>query len=81
VILHLALLLTFQLTGAVISRVFALPLPGPVIGMALLTQPAIAATVGWLAFGELLAPLDVVGMVLVGTVLVLARAGRPGRVR
>jgi|TARA_Y100000815_G_C13347140_1_gene502507 putative effector of murein hydrolase LrgA (UPF0299 family) len=36
VILHLALLLTFQLTGAVISRVFALPLPGPVIGMALL---------------------------------------------
>ena len=47
----------------------------------LLTQPAIAATVGWLAFGELLAPLDVVGMVLVGTALVLARAGRPGRVR
>ena len=44
-----------------------------VIGMALLTQPAIAATVGWFAFGEVLVPLDIVGMVLVALALVLAR--------
>ena len=56
--------------------------PPLVIGMALLTQPAIAATVGWLAFGELLEPLDIFGMVLVGAALVLARApGKAGRVR
>lgn len=44
-----------------------------VIGLALLTQPAIAATIGWLAFGETLAPMDVLGMVLVGAALVLAK--------
>lgn len=53
-----------------------------IIGMALLTQPAVAALVGWLAFGEMLVPLDILGMVLVGAALVLARApGKVGRVR
>ncbi|HBQ92070.1 MAG TPA: EamA family transporter, partial [Erythrobacter sp.] len=55
--------------------------PPLIIGMALLTQPALAALVGWLVFGETLVPLDVVGMVLVGTALVLARAKRKPRVR
>jgi len=45
-----------------------------VIGLALLTQPAVAVLVGWLAFGEVLAPLDFVGMGLVGAGLVLARS-------
>ncbi|QYJ07873.1 DMT family transporter [Qipengyuania flava] len=53
--------------------------PPLIIGMALLTQPAIAALVGWLVFGELLVPLDILGMALVGAALVLARA--PGRSR
>ncbi|UVI40309.1 DMT family transporter [Qipengyuania spongiae] len=44
-----------------------------VVGLALLTQPAIAATIGWLAFGESLAPMDVAGMVLIGAALVLAK--------
>jgi holin-like protein len=35
-ILHLATLLFYQLVGEVISRALNLPLPGPVIGMALL---------------------------------------------
>lgn len=35
-ILHLTVLLAFQLAGEVIARGAALPLPGPVIGMALL---------------------------------------------
>ena len=53
--------------------------PALIIGLALLTQPAIAATIGWLAFGEVLAPLDVLGMVLVGLALVLARISARAR--
>ncbi|MEZ5680418.1 MAG: DMT family transporter [Erythrobacter sp.] len=48
--------------------------PPLIIGMALLTQPAIAAVVGWLAFREVLEPLDMLGMALVAAALVLARA-------
>ncbi|MFM5917033.1 MAG: DMT family transporter [Novosphingobium sp.] len=45
-----------------------------VVGLALLSQPAVAVVVGWLAFGEVLAPLDFLGMALVGAGLVLARS-------
>ena len=45
-----------------------------VVGLALLTQPAIAVMVGWLVFGEALAPLDFAGMALVGLGLVMARS-------
>ena len=45
------------------------------IGLALLTQPAIAATIGWLAFGEVLTPGDIVGMVLLAGALAIAKAG------
>jgi drug/metabolite transporter (DMT)-like permease len=48
-----------------------------VIGLALLSQPVIAALTGWLAFGETLAPLDVVGAALVGLALVLVRQPPP----
>ena len=59
--------------------VFALKHFSPlVIGMALLTQPAIAAATGWLAFGEVLEPPDFLGMALVGAALVLVRARKPG---
>ncbi|WP_093066883.1 DMT family transporter [Sphingomonas sp. OV641] len=44
-----------------------------VIGLALLTQPVVAATVGWLAYGEALGAADFVGAVLVATALVLVR--------
>lgn len=58
--------------------VYSLKLFSPlVIGIALLTQPAVAAMIGWLAFGEWLVPLDVVGIVLVGSALVLARVTAP----
>lgn len=43
------------------------------IGLALLTQPAIAALAGWLAFGETLGAFDIAGMVLVGASLAFAR--------
>ena len=52
-----------------------------IIGLALLTQPAIAAAVGWFAFGETLGTLDIVGMVLVGAALLLARTAKANPAR
>ncbi|MXP41831.1 EamA family transporter [Altererythrobacter soli] len=46
------------------------------IGLALLSQPAIAALAGWLAFGETLGAIDVAGMLLLGMALVIARVAR-----
>lgn len=67
------LFITSQLVGQGLL-VFAMRHFTPlVIGLALLTQPAIAALCGWLAFGEVLVPLDIVGMVLLGSALVLSR--------
>jgi drug/metabolite transporter (DMT)-like permease len=43
------------------------------IGLALLTQPAIAALAGWLAFGETLGAIDILGMALLAAALVIAR--------
>ncbi|WP_114520677.1 DMT family transporter [Altererythrobacter sp. ZODW24] len=53
--------------------------PPLIIGMALLTQPAIAALVGWLRFGEALGPFDMLGMALVAGALVIARGKRAER--
>ncbi|MEE4337552.1 DMT family transporter [Erythrobacter sp.] len=47
--------------------------PPLVIGLALLTQPAIAALVGYTMFGEVLTALDVFGMLLLGSALAAAR--------
>ena len=44
-----------------------------VIGLSLLTQPIVAALTGWLMFGEMLGPLDLVGAALVALALVLVR--------
>lgn len=51
--------------------------PPLIIGMALLTQPALAALVGWLAFDEVLALPDMLGMAMVAAALVLARSAEP----
>lgn len=48
--------------------------PPLVVGLALLTQPAVASLYGWLAFGEVLSGLDIAGMVLVGAALAVSRA-------
>ncbi len=50
--------------------------PPLIIGLALLTQPAVAALIGYSVFGEVLTPLDLLGMVLVGSALVIARMKR-----
>jgi drug/metabolite transporter (DMT)-like permease len=55
--------------------VFALRyFPPLVVGLALLTQPAVASIYGWLAFGEVLSGIDIVGMMLVGAALAVSRA-------
>lgn len=48
-----------------------------VVGIALLTQPIVAGTVGWIAYGERLGVPDFIGAVLVAIALVLLRAGGP----
>ena len=59
-----------------------LSVAGDRLGPQVLTAlAALAALVGWLAFGEALVPLDVLGMVLVGTALVMARTRRQPRLR
>jgi drug/metabolite transporter (DMT)-like permease len=49
-----------------------------VVGLALLTQPAISAFVGWSAYGETLSPADWLGAVAIGTALVLVRLPERG---
>jgi drug/metabolite transporter (DMT)-like permease len=58
----------------------ALPhLPPLVIGLALLIQPAISATVAWLAFHESLTILDMIGGFMVMAALVLVRLSDQGQ--
>ena len=49
-----------------------------VIGLTLLTQPAISALVGWLAYGETLSPLDWIGAAAIAAALVLVRLPQKG---
>src|SRR5438045_977020 len=48
-------------------------LPPLVVGLTLLTQPAISALVGWLAYGETLKPIDWLGAAAIAAALVLVR--------
>ena len=48
-------------------------LPPLVVGLALLTQPAISAAIGWLAYRERLSAADLVGAVGIAAALVLVR--------
>jgi drug/metabolite transporter (DMT)-like permease len=53
-------------------------LPPLVVGLALLTQPAVAATVGWLAYGEGLSMTDLAGAAAIAAALVLVRMPERG---
>jgi drug/metabolite transporter (DMT)-like permease len=52
--------------------------PPLIVGLALLTQPAISAFVGWSAYGETLSPVDWLGAASIGTALVLVRLPERG---
>lgn len=73
----IALALGSQVIGQGLM-VYALGRMSPlIIGLALLTQPVVAALTGWLVFSETLGGLDIVGAVLVGLALVLVRQPEP----
>ncbi|OBV11274.1 DMT family transporter [Erythrobacter dokdonensis] len=70
----LGLFILSQLVGQGLM-VYSLKYFSPlVVGLALLTQPAVASIYGWLVFGEVLSRLDILGMVLVGAALAVSRA-------
>jgi drug/metabolite transporter (DMT)-like permease len=70
----LVLFITSQLIGQGLLVYSLAHFPPLVIGLALLTQPAIAAGIGYAVFGEVLSALDIAGMVLLGSALLIARA-------
>jgi drug/metabolite transporter (DMT)-like permease len=76
-------LFTLALGSQVVGQgllVYALRHFGPlIIGLALLTQPAVGVLSGWFAFGETLSMADALGMALVSASLVLARLGQSAR--
>jgi drug/metabolite transporter (DMT)-like permease len=53
-------------------------LPPVVVGLSLLCQPIVAATIGWIGYGEALTLPDFVGAALIAAALVLVRR-RPAR--
>ncbi len=68
------LFVTSQLIGQGLLVFSLRHFPPLIIGLALLTQPAVAAVIGYVRFGEVLLPLDIVGMALVGAALVFAKS-------
>ena len=52
--------------------------PPLIVGLVLLTQPAISGLVGWLVYGETLGPLDWIGAAAIAAALVLVRLPQRG---
>ena len=75
-------LLIFALSSQVLGQgllVYSIGiLPPLVVGLALLTQPAISAAVGWLVYGETLSATDIFGAVAIAAALVLVRLPERG---
>jgi drug/metabolite transporter (DMT)-like permease len=75
-------LLIFAISSQVIGQgllVYSIgTLPPLVVGLALLTHPAVAATVGWLAYGEGLSMTDLAGAAAIAAALVLVRMPERG---
>ncbi|KEO90218.1 permease [Erythrobacter longus] len=72
----IVLFVTSQLIGQGLLVYSLGHFPPLIIGLALLTQPAIAAVIGYFVFDEVLSALDVVGMLLLGSALVVARVAQ-----
>jgi len=52
--------------------------PPLIVGLVLLTQPAISGLVGWVVYGETLSPLDWIGAAAIAAALVLVRLPQRG---
>ena len=77
---HWGALIGLALASQVLGQglmIYALGKLSPlVVGIALLVQPMVAATIGWIVYDERQGLPDVVGAVLVAAALVLVRRGR-----
>lgn len=75
-------LIIFALSSQVIGQgllVYSIgTLPPLVVGLALLTQPVISATIGWFAYGESLSSADVLGAIGIAAALVIVRLPERG---
>jgi drug/metabolite transporter (DMT)-like permease len=75
-------LLIFALSSQVIGQgllVYSIgTLPPLVVGLALLTQPAISAAIGWIAYRETLSVRDAVGALAIAAALVIVRLPERG---
>jgi len=75
-------LIIFALSSQVIGQgllVYSIgTLPPLVVGLALLTQPAISAAIGWFAYGEGLSATDAIGVIAIAAALVLVRMPERG---
>jgi drug/metabolite transporter (DMT)-like permease len=75
-------LLIFALSSQVVGQgllVYSIgTLPPLVVGLALLTQPAVSAAIGWIVYGETLSATDVVGAIAIAAALVLVRLPERG---
>ena len=75
-------LVIFALSSQVIGQgllVYSIGVfPPLVVGLALLTQPAVSAAIGWFAYGETLSAADWVGAFAIAAALVLVRLPQKG---
>jgi drug/metabolite transporter (DMT)-like permease len=75
-------LLIFALSSQVLGQgllVYSIgTLPPLVVGLALLTQPVISASIGWLVYGETLTATDLIGALGIAAALVLVRLPERG---
>jgi len=75
-------LLIFALSSQVVGQgllVYSIgTLPPLVVGLALLTQPAISAAIGWIVYGETLSATDIAGAIAIAAALVLVRLPERG---
>jgi len=69
----IGLMLTCQVVGQGLMVYAIAHFPPLVVGLVLLTQPAVAALIGWLAFGETLSAPDWAGALIIALALVLIR--------
>jgi drug/metabolite transporter (DMT)-like permease len=75
-------LIVFALSSQVVGQgllVYSIGVfPPLIVGLALLTQPAISAAIGWFAYGETLSAADWVGALAIAAALVLVRLPQRG---
>ncbi len=69
----MALAVTSQLVGQGLLVFATGSLPAAVIGVGLLVQPVLSATIGWWMFGETMGPVELLGAAIICAALVLVR--------